>query len=356
MEELRRHGKALYLGLVAMVFLASAWLLWALRDVLGAVGAILSAVLTPFVISVIIAYLMNPLVGRLQKRGVPRGTSIAIIYLVFFIALTALLVNTIPLFIDQLRELGEHLPQLIEQVNRWMDGFHEDKKRLLPEAVRKAVDSNLNSLESRVTAGITEILERIGNSVEALIDAFVIPFLVFYMLKDAQLIERTVMVFFPKSTRREIIRMLRSIDEALGNYIRGQLLVAFLVGVLAYIGYLIIGMPFAFLLAIIIAVTNIIPYIGPLIGAAPAILLALTVSPMMALKVTVVNLVIQQLEGNVISPYLIGRSLKLHPMLIIFALLLGGEIFGLLGLILAIPVVAVGKVILQHVVLHYMKR
>lgn len=356
MEELRRHGKALYLGLVALVFLACAWLLWALRDVLGAVGAIASAVLTPFVISVIIAYMLNPLVGRLQKRGVPRGPSIAIIYFVFFLTLAALLVNTIPLFIAQLRELGEHLPQLMEQVNRYMDGFHEDKQRLLPEAVRKAVDSNLNSFETRVTAEIAKILERIGNSVEVLIDAFVIPFLVFYMLKDVQLIERTVMFFFPKSTRREIIRLLRSIDEALGNYIRGQLLIAFIVGVLAYIGLEIVGMPYAFLLAMIVAITNIIPYVGPLIGAAPAILLAFTVSPMMALKVTIVNLVIQQLEGNFISPLLIGRSLKLHPMMIIFALLLGGEIFGMAGLILAIPVVAVGKVIVQHVVLHYMKR
>ena len=356
MEELRRHGKALYLGMVTLVFLACAWLLWALRDVLGAVCDIVSAVLTPFVISVIIAYMLNPLVGRLQKLGVPRGTSIAIIYFVFFLALAALLVNSIPLFIDQLREFGEHLPQLIEQANRWIDGFHEDKQRLLPEAVRKAVDSNLGSFESRVTAEISKILERIGNSVEGLIDAFVIPFLVFYMLKDVQLIERTAMVFFPKSTRREIIRLLRSIDEALGNYIRGQLLIAFIVGMLAYIGLGIVGMPYAFLLAMIVAITNIIPYVGPLIGAAPAILLAFTVSPMMALKVTIVNLVIQQLEGNFISPFLIGRSLKLHPMMIIFALMLGGEIFGMVGLILAIPVVAVGKVVVQHLVLHYMKR
>ncbi|MGZ4106239.1 MAG: AI-2E family transporter, partial [Tumebacillaceae bacterium] len=134
------------------------------------------------------------------------------------------------------------------------------------------------------------------------------------------------------------------------------LLVAVIVGGLNYIGLLIIGMPYALLLSLIVALTNIIPYIGPFIGAAPAILLALTVSPMMALKVLIVNLIIQQLEGNFISPLLIGRSLKMHPMLIILAILLGGEMFGMVGLIVAIPVVAVGKVLLQHLVLHYMKR
>jgi predicted PurR-regulated permease PerM len=349
-----RRGRTLYTLLVTLVLLACIYLLWELRDVLRLVWSVISAVLTPFLISVIIAYLLNPLVARLHQRGVPRGASILIIYVVFFLLITVLLLNAIPRFIDQLRDLGEHLPQLIEQVDAWMDGFNEDKKRL-PDALRKALDSNLNTLEEKTTAMITKTLEAAGNTIESAIGWFVVPFLVFYMLKDLKVMEKAVITFFPRQNRQEIIRLLRSIDEALGNYIRGQLLVATAVGVLAYIGYLIVGMPYAIILALIVAVTNIIPYIGPFIGAAPAVMLAFTVSPFMVLKVLIVNLLIQQLEGNLIGPYLIGRTLKLHPMLIIFALLLGGEMFGILGLILAIPVIAVGKVIVQHVVLHYMK-
>jgi predicted PurR-regulated permease PerM len=355
MEDLRR-GRALYLGTLTLVGLACVWLLWELRDVLRLIGSILSAVLTPFLISVIIAYLLNPLVHRLHRRGMPRGISILVIYILFFLLTAALLINAIPMIIDQMRELAEHLPQLLGQVDRWMDGFNEDKKRFLPEPVRKAVDSNLGGLEARVTAMITKILEGVGNTVEVAAGLFVIPFLVFYLLKDVKVMERAVIAFFPKDSRKEIIRLLHSVDEALGNYIRGQLMVAFVVGALAYIGYLIIDMPYGLLLAMIVAITNIIPYLGPFIGAAPAIVLALIYSPMLAVKVLVLNLIIQQLEGNLISPFLISRSLKLHPMLIIFALLLGGEMFGIAGLILGIPVVAVGKVILQHLVLHYMKR
>lgn len=355
MEEIRR-GRALYVGLVTLVVLACLWMLWELRDVLRLLGIIASNVLTPFLISVIIAYLLNPLVARLQKRGVPRGASVVIIYIVFFLISLTVLINTIPLFMQQLRELGEHLPQLITGANSWLDGFHADKERLLPEAVRNAVDQNLNSMESKVTVWITQVLESAGSTFEWLAIAFAIPFLVFYMLKDVKVMERTVIAFFPKRNRQEIIRLLRSVDEALGNYIRGQLMVSLIVGILVYIGYRIVGMPYALLLAMIVSVTNIIPYIGPFIGAGPAILLAFTVSPFMAFKVLIVNGIVQQLEGNLVGPYLIGRTLKLHPMLIIFALLLGGEIFGLTGLILAIPVVAVGKVVLQHLVLHYMKR
>ncbi|KEO85202.1 AI-2E family transporter [Tumebacillus flagellatus] len=350
-----KRGRTLYLALVTLVVLACVWLLWEMREVLKLIGAIIGSVLAPFLISVVIAYLLNPLVHLLQRRGMPRGMSILVIYIVFFLFATAALINMIPLFIDQLRELGEKLPALIKQVEGWMNDFHENK-RYLPLAVRNAVDSNLGALEVKTTTYISHILTRAGVAVEGMAGAFVVPFLVFYMLKDVKGIERTVIAFFPKDNRQEIIRLLRNIDEALGNYIRGQLLVAFLVGVLAYIGLLIVRMPYGFLLALIVAVTNIIPYVGPFIGAAPAVLLGFTVSPMMAVKVLVVNLVIQQLEGNVISPLLIGRSLKLHPMLIIFALLFGGEMFGMMGLILCIPVVAVGKVILQHLVLHYMKR
>ncbi|MBL0387362.1 AI-2E family transporter [Tumebacillus sp. ITR2] len=350
-----KRGRTLYLALVTLVILACVWLLWEMREVLKLLGSILGSVLAPFLISVIIAYLLNPLVHLLQRRGMPRGMSIVVIYIVFFLFASAALVNMIPMFIDQLRELGEKLPALIKQVEGWMNDFHENK-RFLPLAVRNAVDSNLGALEVKATASISHILEQAGVAVEGMAGAFVVPFLVFYMLKDVKGIERAVIAFFPKGNRQEVIRLIRSVDEALGNYIRGQLLVALLVGVLAYVGYLIIHMPYGFLLALIVSITNIIPYVGPFIGAAPAILLGFTVSPMMALKVLILNVIIQQLEGNVISPLLIGRSLKLHPMLIIFALLLGGEMFGMLGLILCIPVVAVGKVILQHLVLHYMKR
>jgi len=354
MEELRRRP-LLYYGLLALVLLACVWLLWELRFVWQAIGAILSYVLTPFLIAVVIAYLLNPLVARLHKRGVPRGTAIVIIYFVFFLFLTAALLNAIPLLIEQLREFGEQIPHLFQQVETLMDSFNEDTKQL-PEAVRKALNSNLSGFESKITASITKVMETAGNTLEIVTIAFVIPFLVFYMLKDVKGIERAIVAFFPAGNRSEILRLIKSIDEALGNYIRGQLFVSFVIGVLAYLGYWIVHMPYALLLALIVAVTNVIPYIGPFIGAAPGILLAFTVSPMMALKVAIVNVIIQQLEGNLIGPYLIGRSLKLHPMLIIFAVLLGGELFGVAGLILAIPVVAVGKVLLQHLVLHWIKR
>ena len=139
--------------------------------------------------------------------------------------------------------------------------------------------------------------------------------------------------------------MLKEIDEALGNYVRGQFLVC-----------LIVGMPYALLMASIVAVFNIVPYLGPFLGAAPAVVMASTISWKMVLMVIIVNWLCQLLESNIVSPQVVGKKLHLHPMLIIFALLVGGEIAGIVGLILAVPLFAVLKVIIQHFFAYYVKR
>jgi len=168
--------------------------------------------------------------------------------------------------------------------------------------------------------------------------------------------EQTAITFIPKKHRTHIIKLLTDIDSALGNYVRGQFIVCLIVGVLAYLGYWIIGMPYPLLLASVVMVFNIIPYLGPFFGAAPAIIMASTISFKMVLLVAGVNLAVQILEGNVISPQVVGRTLHMHPLLIIFVLLIGGELAGIVGLILAVPFFAVLKVLFQHMWVYYKNR
>lgn len=192
--------------------------------------------------------------------------------------------------------------------------------------------------------------------INALLNVFILPFLIFYILKDFDVFERTIVSFLPGAHRKEIVHVLKEIDTALGNYIRGQFAVCIIVGMLAYIGYMVVGMPYALLLASVVAVFNIVPYLGPFLGAAPAIIMASTVSMKMVIYVVIVNVLCQMLESNVVSPQVVGRSLHLHPLAIIFALLVGGELAGIVGLILAVPVLAILKVIVQHVFAYYIRR
>lgn len=349
------RNRSLDLALLVLIILGCIYLLSQMSGLLAGIWLIMREVISPFLVAIIISYMLNPIVTRLVDRGVPRGVSVIIIYFVFFTLLAVILVNTIPIFINQLKQFVESLPTTIEQVEKLSKSL-DDGARTMPDVIHKAIDTNLLRFEEAATAYITNFLGSLGSTLGQLMTALVIPFVVFYMLKDLKVMERTVVMIFPSRHRKELIDLIKSIDEALGNYIRGQLIVMVAVGVLVYAGYLIVGMPYSLMLALIVAVTNIIPYVGPFIGAAPAIILAFTISPFMALKVLIVNLIVQQLEGNLISPQIVSKSLNLHPLLIILAVLLGGEIGGILGLILAVPLVAVMKVVLEHVVEHYVRR
>ncbi|MBD2844548.1 AI-2E family transporter [Paenibacillus sp. IB182496] len=335
------------LGLLAL------YLLLLVKPIIVHVYDFLKAVLAPFAIAMIISYVLHPVVNILASRRVPRAIAVLLIYAVFCGAVTVLLMNMIPMFITQIEELNKHAPELTMRAQNLVNDFNNS---FLPESVRTAISHALQALEKRVSTAAVSFLNNIGAMLSVVFIAFIIPFLAFYILKDFELFERAVIAYVPRSHRKSAVRLLKDIDEALGNYIRGQFLVCLIVGILAYLGYWIIGMPYALLLASLVAVFNIIPYLGPFFGAAPALLMASTVSPKMMILVIVVNTACQILEGNVISPQVVGRTLHMHPLVIIFALLVGGQVAGIVGMILAVPIFAALKVVLQHVFAYYVRR
>ncbi|GIP16860.1 UPF0118 membrane protein YrrI [Paenibacillus montaniterrae] len=325
-----------------------------LKPILLTIFSFLKAVLGPFIVAMIISYILNPVVTMLHERKVPRTIAVLLIYAVFCTIFTVLLVNVIPMFIDQMQELNKHLPELSMRAQSLVIDINNNS--MLPESFREGVNKSLVLLERRISETLLTFVNNIGGMVNALFVAFVVPFLAFYILKDFEVFERAVIKYVPKSHRKNTIRLLKDVDTALGSYIRGQLLVCVIIGTFAYIGYLLVGMPYALLLASIVAITNVIPYIGPFIGAAPALLMASTISLKMMLLVVIVNTVCQILESNIISPQVVGRTLHLHPLLIIFAVLVGGQLAGVLGMILAVPIFASGKVIVQHMFAYYVRR
>ena len=338
----------LILGLIAIYFLLL------LKPLIVTIYDFLKAVLGPFVIAMIISYVLNPIVTLLHERKVPRTIAVLLIYAVFCAALTVLLVNMIPMFAQQVQEFNRHIPELSMRAQNLMKDINNTS--FLPDSFRDGVDKALLGMERRVSEALFDFVNNIGNVLNAVFVTFIIPFLAFYILKDFDVFERTVITYVPKSHRKNTVRLMKDIDHALGSYIRGQFLVCLIVGILAYCGYLLIGMPYALLLAGIVAITNVIPYMGPFFGAAPALLMASTVSLKMMVMVAIVNTACQILEGNIISPQVVGRTLHMHPLLIIFALLVGGEIAGIIGMILAVPIFAACKVIIQHMFAYYVRR
>lgn len=171
------------------------------------------------------------------------------------------------------------------------------------------------------------------------------PFVLFYLLKDAAKFRSYVINHLPKYTKKEVDNTLTEIDEKVGSYISGQMLVSLCIGVLLFIGYNIIGLEYAISLATLAAVLSVVPYLGPALAILPAVLVALATSWIMVVKIIVVWAIVQFLEGNFISPNIMGHSLKIHPLTVIFVIMIATSTFGVVGAIVGIPAYAILKVL-----------
>ena len=187
----------------------------------------------------------------------------------------------------------------------------------------------------------------IGTITSVTVTLVTVPFVLFYMLKDGEKLVPTVERFFPKRSREKVAQLLHEMSATLSRYIAGQMIECLFVGTFSAIGYTITGIPYSLLVGMFAGISNIIPYLGPYIGLMPALFLAFSKSLSTVFWVIVVCIIVQQLDGNLVYPNVIGKSLNLHPLTIIIVLLVAGNIAGLLGMILGVPLYAVTKVIVK---------
>lgn len=349
MEDYRRN-RFFTVSVSLILLLVIANLLWLLRPLISNLFHLLTEVLLPFLVGLIIAYVLHPIVQILEKRRVPRLMAVLLIYVSFVLIISIGLINAIPIFSRQLVELADDIPRLTGWYHTWMSEW-EAHKYFLPDSISLGVDRVLIQSQEKLAHSITEVVNNARNTISKLLAYAVVPFIAFYLLKDMKELHQAGLSVVPRRYRKQVIAVLRDVNESLGNYIHGQMTVALIVGVCAYVGYWLIGMPYPFVLALFVCLTNVIPYIGPIIGAAPAALVALTISTKMVILALVVNVIIQVIEGNILSPNIVGRSLHLHPLLIIMALLTGEAIGGVVGLIVAVPLLAVVKVVISRIAL-----
>ncbi|MGE5701810.1 MAG: AI-2E family transporter [Clostridia bacterium] len=348
--EYLRQSRAVGIFVQIILVLVILNLFWVARPIWLPVLHILEEIILPFLFGILIAYLLHPIVCMLERRRVPRMVAVLLIYLSFVLIVTIAFVNAIPVFTKQLIELSDDLPRLTNWYHSWLQEW-EYHKYFLPKSISIGVDRVIVQSHEKMAAGIGQLVNNAKSTISKLLAYAVIPFIAFYLLKDMKAIQEGSMLIVPKRFRKHTLSIVRDVNDSLGKYLHGQMVVALIVGACAYLAYWLVDMPYPFVLASFVCLTNIIPYIGPIIGAAPAIVIAFTISTKTVLVVLGVNLLIQILEGNIISPNIVGRSLHLHPLLIIFALLAGEAIGGIVGLIIALPVLAILKVVIARIAL-----
>lgn len=307
-------------------------------------------IISPFVAGAVLAYLLSPAVKWLQKKGLRRKGAVAVIFIWISFLMIFIVFMVLPLIYLEIGKLAIVLPDRLQVINNYLEnlksnytqaGLPGEVNRLIDEQILRSQDMLINWLEN-ILQNLPSILVSIGLLVLS-------PILAIYFLLDWPRITQSIINLVPARVRGEWLRLLQEIDYLIQRYIQGNIIDALIVGLLIGFGVKIVGMEYALLIGVICGVTNLIPYFGPVLGTVPSVLLALGKSPLMSLKVLLVIIIVQQLDSNFINPYLMSNKLGLHPLWVVFALLAGGEIGGIFGMLIAIPLAAVLRIIFRHI-------
>jgi predicted PurR-regulated permease PerM len=311
-----------------------------------------------FLISGLLFYLTFPFVDLLHRYKLPRPVAILLIYLLAVGLLVLLGVTVGPVLEGEFIRLAENIPDTLEEAQKLLVSLEGTifARLFQLDAI------NIDNIADSIAGSISRSLAQLATSLDALLGfisrilmtIIIVPFLFYYMLKEKgnAPVSGLVKRFAPPDYVEEINKTLGEMNKLLGSYVQGLAIVCFCVGILAYIGFLIIGLEYAMILSVFIMITNIVPFLGPFIGAIPVLIVGLLASPLMMLQVGIVIFIVQQMESLLISPQVLGRKLNLSPLAIILVVLIAGRLGGLLGIVLAVPIFTMLKIISTHLYEH----
>ncbi|MFW5981039.1 MAG: AI-2E family transporter, partial [bacterium] len=287
-------------------------------------------ILLPFLLGIFFSYLFYPIVSFLRKKSVPKSWAIYILIIIFLLIIAIIAFFIFPVLITELESLNKNFPEYIQQINKLIDNLNNQYQRVqLPTIIKEVINRIFTSIEERLLSFMENFTEIIYSSLSFLLSLILAPFISYYILKDMEEFKNPILKYLPEDKKKLFFRICDDINNIFLAYIRGQVWVSIVVGILCTIALYFLEIRFFLMLGIFATISNMAPFVGPIIGSIPAILIALLASPMKALSVALVYFVIQQIESSLISPKIMSHELGMHPLLVLFSLLLGAELMGL---------------------------
>ena len=311
--------------------------------------------LFPFIVSLIVADLLYPFVRSVESRlpfreshpNAARVGTVLVIYVLFVAGMAAVIAVTIPPLVTQGRQFASDIPQIYESARATLEIMSQDLETRfgVTEEIREQVDGWIASaggaLANAARATLARILRGASNVLTLLIGLLVVPFVLFYLLRDGERLREGFIRVIPPEGRAHTRNVLGIVHRVVRAYVRAQLLSALIVGVMVFIGLTMLDMPFAATLGLLAGIFGLIPIIGPIIGAVPGVLVSLAVSPDQIIWVIVVYTAVQLIENNLLSPRIHGNAVRLHPVLIMAILVIASQLMGLWGVLIGVPLTAV---------------
>ncbi len=310
-------------------------------------------VISPIFIGILIAWLFDPFVRKLQEKKIPRVIGCIISYLILFGVLFFICYLFIPSLIGQIKDFIKAAPTIFEELTTFVTGLISrfDSNNLINiKELKKQITEVISNYGASIVSELPKYLLSVGKSLISFGVNFVLGLMIgFYLLFDFDKFNENICEFLPKSWRNDYNELTQRINTSLRSYVQGVLLVMLLVFITQSIGLTLAGMEAPMLFALFCAVTDIIPYFGPYIGAIPAIIVGFTISPITGICVIISIVVVQLLENNFYQPLIMGHTMQLHPVTIMLGLLIFQHFFGILGMVIATPVIACVKVLLLFI-------
>ena len=312
---------------------------------------ILSDTLFTIIISAVLAYLFNPIINYFEKHKIPRSFGVLIVYMIVIGIILILSFLVFPKTGREIKRFLAVLPIYFEKISDFIDDlyykYYTNMDNIPPilQGIEGVILNSLQNVENVIITSISKFFEGIISTFSKVISFILIPILTFYFLKDKDYFKTKIYLTIPKKLRKEVKELSLEIDRALSQFIRGRLLLAMYVAIATTILLLILRIDFAVVIGIITGIADIIPYFGPFLGFLPAVFFALLDSPIKALWVAILFVGIQWVENNVLAPKIIGETTGIHPITILLALIIGGGVFGVMGMIFSVPAVAVFKIL-----------
>ena len=327
---------------------AEFWMRVTLTILAGALFLTVHAVYWPVVISLILTFILMPIrdgvikgLWRLTGRHVPIDLAILISFVILIVIVTVITNIIVKPLVIQVNLLAANFNDLVSQTAALVTQLENEQTQFyIPDQVKKIVNDAFVKIGNYGIEGITNLIQSVFAIAGTVVEFFVVPIITFYFMKDGGHMVKIFVDIFPG--------LFQEIQHVLSRYIRGQILMSCIIATLTFLGMWAMGVPYPMVIGLLAAITEWIPIVGPIVGAVPAILLSATVSLSLPLKVIIFYIVIQQIDSHLIMPQVMGAVISLHPVVIVIALLIGGTLFGVAGMILTVPVTAVLQILCKH--------
>jgi len=316
-----------------------------------------------YIILPLVNFLDRNMVVALRSPKLSRAIAIIIVYLMVILFIAGVIAFLIPVLSDQIQNFEYRMPSLISQAGNLLRGWLDQYQSAfpidveLPIDLEKVISENLTRLSTElgqtVQEGVKQTITVITTTISFVLGIVLIPIWLFYVLLDEYKARRSILGMIPRANRPDARNICLIVDNVLGSYLRGQLLLGASIGIMSMVALVIVGVEPALLLSIIAGLMELLPWIGPIIALAMAGFVALIQAPIKALWTVVAFLIIQQLESNILAPQIAGNAVRLHPALVMFVIIIGNEIAGIWGMLLIVPLTAVSRDVIRYLLLRF---